>query len=362
MGSFKDSYAGIPLSDTDLVDPHHREKLEALSITTVEELLSSMRAAPAAMAQFMEGTNLPQLAADAGMKAGPSLLTVTAAEQAFEGMRFELGAVPPVGVVVEEVAQESTFREMFDAIATKGAPEGPTADLRACFGPIRNQGDRGTCVGHAGAAVVECLHHSQTGNIISFSPQFLFHNSKKRDGSESQDGTWSRIALATLLDQGICKENMWPYEPDVIPGDVHHGPPPAAAVADALNHVARDVIELPNRDSARIREFIDDGKPVTISVPVYQNWWGPITKATGKIPMPLPLSQLDGGHAMCVVGYDFDDDFTGGGYFIVRNSWGEMWAKDSPIGPGYGAIPFEYIDRYGWEAYTIDLEAPTVES
>ena len=55
---------------------------------------------------------------------------------------------------------------------------------------------------------------------------------------------------------------------------------------------------------------------------------------------------------MCVVGYGFDDDIVGGWYFLLRNSWGTGWAEGSAIEPGYGAIPFVYIDNYGWEAYT----------
>ena len=93
--------------------------------------------------------------------------------------------------------------------------------------------------------------------------------------------------------------------------------------------------------------------PDGLSVPVYENWYrNPATHTFGFIPMPLPTSVLEGGHAMCAVGYVLDNDFTGGGGFIVRNSWGASWAARSPIEAGYGILPFEYIDVYGWEAFT----------
>jgi C1A family cysteine protease len=244
---------------------------------------------------------------------------------------------------------------MRDELPSKSVPAGERVDLLACFGPVRDQAKRGTCVGHAGAAVFECLDQRANGTGLSYSPQFLFYNAKMKDGHPAVDGTWSEVAMPTLRTDGICEESFWPYEPNEIPGDPHHGPPPQAAVDNGAKHLAATIDQLNPRDSAAIRDVIDEGRPVTISVPVYQNWWGAITKSTGKIPMPLPLSLRDGGHAMCVAGYDFDDEFTGGGYLILRNSWGDTWAPQSPTAPGYGAIPFEYIDRYGWEAYTARL-------
>ena len=356
MGTFRDSFGGTPLAETTLVDEHHRRKLEALSITTVEEMLSVARTAPAAFVRFFEGTDLPQLEADAGLQAGPAIMTVEAVEAEFEGQWFALGAEPPEDVPVEDVAAVSTFEEILADLPSKQQPAGERVDLRGCFAPVRHQGKRGTCVGHAGAAVLECLSNRVAGGSLNTSPQFLFYNSKMSDGHPDVDGTWARFAMPTLRTDGNCEEEFWPYEPDEIPGDVHHGPPPDDAVQNARQHRVVNVEELDPRDSEAIRAIVDGGRPAAVSVPVYQNWWGAVTKSTGKIPMPLPLSLRDGGHAMCVAGYDFDDDFTGGGYFIVRNSWGEEWAPRSPIAPGYGALPFEYIDRYGWEAFTASVE------
>lgn len=70
--------------------------------------------------------------------------------------------------------------------------------------------------------------------------------------------------------------------------------------------------------------------------------------------MPLPGQATDKGHSMAVVGYGFDDGYLGGGYLIVRNSWGTTWATGGRFGPGYGTIPFAYMREYGWEAYAIE--------
>lgn len=342
---------GLPLEESGLVEPQLRRRLRALGVMTVEELLSQIRVAPDAMHRFL-GIDLAQLQADS---AGKALMTVRKVEDRFSERWFALGAVPPPGTEVEEQASEKRFLEMLEELKQKGEEKGKRADLLACFGPVRDQGQRGTCVGQAGAAVMECLHHAKYAEPASFSPQFLFYNSKMSDGEPDEDGTSSSVAMPTLETLGICEEAEWPYEPDIRIADVHHGPPPGAAVANALGHRSAETEELEPRDSYALKRVIDGGRPVTISVPVYQNWWGATTKLTGKIPMPLPYSQLDGGHAMCVAGYDYDDDFPGGGFFILRNSWGEEWAPESPIMAGYGAMAFEYVDRYGWEAFTARL-------
>ena len=60
----------------------------------------------------------------------------------------------------------------------------------------------------------------------------------------------------------------------------------------------------------------------------------------------------EGGHAVILVGYQDSTSSPGGGFFIVRNSWGTGWAYASPYGPGYGTIPYQYIANEASEAFT----------
>ena len=46
-----------------------------------------------------------------------------------------------------------------------------------------------------------------------------------------------------------------------------------------------------------------------------------------------------GGHAMCMVGYQDDADVPGGGYFLVRNSWGTAWARKARQAQAIAACP-----------------------
>ena len=43
---------------------------------------------------------------------------------------------------------------------------------------------------------------------------------------------------------------------------------------------------------------------------------------------------------------------------MIRNSWGETWAKDSALGAGYARLPYEFISKFGRSAYTATVPGP----
>jgi C1A family cysteine protease len=66
---------------------------------------------------------------------------------------------------------------------------------------------------------------------------------------------------------------------------------------------------------------------------------------------------------MCIVGYEDNDadNSPGGGRFLIRNSWGERFGIESPLGAGYGTIPYAYITKFGVEAAVIGSEFDLAE-
>lgn len=340
---------GTPVSKLDL-KPDQVSRLRSLSVTTVEELIGLIYADIEPAAEFLGMTDLRDLQADAYSVADSAILDVQN-ELRDQESEQSLGAEAPAGIDVEETASPQTFEDYASKPIT--LPGEPSSEIRHldCLGPVRNQGSRGTCVAFAGSAVVECFFHRTLGVQYELSPQFLYWSAKQIDGRPNAEGTFLNVAMPTIVSPGIAEESTWPYNPQVIPGNVSHHAPPAAATANAPSHTITRPVSHDPRSSAEIRDLLDNGILVGISIPVYQNWYNnPATKTRGVIPMPLPLSRLEGGHAMCACGYGFSNDFTGGGYFIVRNSWGDRWAPLSQIQPGYGQVPFEYVDSYGWES------------
>ena len=104
-------------------------------------------------------------------------------------------------------------------------------------------------------------------------------------------------------------------------------------------------------DVERFAGHLDPGRPVVLGVLTFSEWDLPAVADTGEIILPLPLSLPDGGHAICLVGYELRPNAAGGGVFLFRNSWSKSWAARSRYKAGYGTLFFEYVRQYTVEAY-----------
>ncbi len=231
-------------------------------------------------------------------------------------------------------------------------PHKPTVFLGDRFPGPRDQGKRGTCVAFATVAYLEYHLYATSPKTKHHSEQFLFWACKERDRWPGEDGTSLSAARRALKSRGVCLERTWPY--DSSPGGpVDRDPPPDGAKEEARQYLWADTRPLPARTIEVLRSSLDAGKPVVLGVKTFPNWDFPDVADRGKINMPLPKMPPDGGHAVCVVGYEEEEGIPGGGAFIFRNSWGQKWArKHGRFGGGYGTLFFEYMRLYGIEAYS----------
>jgi C1A family cysteine protease len=259
--------------------------------------------------------------------------------------QFSLGALEPT----EEMrAEAEAVSKGFEAVALP-----PSVNLISRFNPIRSQGQRGTCVGFALTAINEYYQRYGRGKpTLDLSEQHLYHECKLVDNSPGACGTWQRVGASVLRSRGACREVAWGYNPN-LPCN-NNGVMPANARSDAANYKAILVAINPPTNVNAIKSYLSARKPVGISIPVFTSWYrSPETKRSGRITMPLSGDRREGGHAVCLVGYQNSPSSPGGGYFMLRNSWGTDWAYQSPYGQGYGTIPYQYIAQYNWEAYTL---------
>jgi hypothetical protein len=328
---------GTLLSNIQGITDEVLEKLAAYWITTAEELLS---------AAVQEG-GMAGLVTVTGLLQEEVVRLVELAQAALPpGVSFSPGIVQAHGMgALDEANPESSSEEGPASFASLP----PSVDLLERFGPVRNQGQRGTCVAHACAAVREFVTGQQSLQS-DFSEQFLYWDCKKHDLIPGE-GTYIHVAMNRLVSDGIPAESDWPYNPYPIPGNEGQDPAPAGILVKAKpNRISSfSVLSATNVDG--LRQALVKGSPVAFSVPVYTYWFTQPTYSSGDIRMPLPGDKVEGGHAMCMVGYEADPNVPGGGYFIVRNSWGTGWAGQSAVAPGYARIPFAFINRYGKTAY-----------
>ena len=317
----------------------HSRKLRALGYKTVDQVAAAARVAGRAMTAFL-GADISGALPPAPP---PGPMGVAPQETAF-----------PLGVALDRIPAPMMAFALSMPPAAAGLPA--ATSLVANMPAIRDQGEtRGTCVAFASLAALENLRMSQ-GQFRDMSEEFLYWDCKANDGAPQTYGTWIGVAMPLLQRDGCCLESTWPYDPTTIDGNHGHNPPPDSALAEAPTMKIATFQQLPPTSIADIKSELVRGRAVAFSIPVFGWYDNTDVRLSGDIVLPFPGEAVQGGHAMCICGYQdsADDDAVGGGRFIIRNSWGTRWATSSAQGAGYGTIPYSYISSFGTEAYSIE--------
>ena len=203
------------------------------------------------------------------------------------------------------------------------APIPSSYSLEQWLGPVRDQGDEGSCTGNAGAGKVDFLlrKHSPefTGSNIEFAPvtsaAYLYAKSRMKDGSFPADsGSYGRTVCKVLVESGICTEPEMPY----VAGRYGDAPIPgqdaeAATIKTGAYHRIVTVDDM--------RHCIASDYVFIVGFDVRESF----ETKTGGTHVYAPKSNEPslGGHETLF--HSFDDSKFGGA-FKVRNSWGGSWA------------------------------------
>jgi hypothetical protein len=173
-------------------------------------------------------------------------------------------------------------------------------------------------------------------------------------------GTLLRSCFRVLETRGVCRHVLWPYSPmsgTSLSENVIEFPP--GTDEDARKHrfpIGLYFLRSP-KNVDEIRGIIAGSNarrpmPVCITLDYFEGC------ESGEFKIPeyyeneegqiVSLSQRKGMHGLLVVGYVDDKAWEGGGYFIVRNSWGQDWGDK-----GYGKVSYAYVECFASEAGTI---------
>jgi len=270
---------------------------------------------------------------------------------------FGLGVLPPTPEMIAAAETSVAEASAAERAVEEGALEAPpqSANLLSYMSDIRSQAGRGTCVSFTLTALNEAVLRRR-GHSQDLSEQHLYYEIKLVDGRPDACGTWqvdapSGVAgMDALRDRGQCREHIWPYNPN--PPCNNHGVRPRQARPDGLNY-RLTTSTVPTRNVLAYKEHMSQQQPVTLSIPVYNSWYQSAeTRRSGRITLRVGNEPSVGGHAVLLAGYQDAPSSPGGGYFIVRNSWGLAWGSQCPYGAGYGTIPYQYIINDAWESVT----------
>lgn len=218
--------------------------------------------------------------------------------------------------------------------ATLAAPGGTAAptktSMRSYCSPVEDQGQYGSCTGHASVGAVEIYERRAYGKHIDASRAFVYWCARKLLGLTGDTGAYLRTVMGVLALYGVPPEQYWPYRADYIDKE-----PPAWVFGLAGNYKAGQYFKCRNLDEIKLN--LANGIPVMFGFTVFSSV--AMAETTGLIPYPDPSENIEGGHAVLAIGYD-DAKKIGQdvGALEIRNSWGKGWGDR-----GYGWLPYRYF-------------------
>jgi len=202
--------------------------------------------------------------------------------------------------------------------------------LRNKMSPVRNQGNEGSCAGHAGAYAKEYQELMDVKKKLCLSPRYIYEEAKLISGHSV--GTTLRAICEALLKKGICEERFWPY----IPNDDGERSP--LADKNAEKYKIRAYARVTSIDELKQTIYLsrlpsETGIKTCFSgILLYKGAIGKQAKTTGFTPDPTCWDTINGtigGHALWPV--EWDDESKGykdDGHIAFEGSWGEDFGDE----------------------------------
>lgn len=173
--------------------------------------------------------------------------------------------------------------------------------------PVLNQGNTPMCVAYASAGMKLWQERRDEGRIFDFDEPWLYGECKKIDGIPNVDGTYLRVAMKILKNQGIPSD-FFPNNPE--------------------RHRIAAYYSVP-RNPDTVKQAIYEYGPVLMGTTWFKSWFK--LDPDGRVPLP---DEEFGGHAVEIWGWDDRREI-----FYVRNSWGSEWGLC-----GNYLMPYSYLE------------------
>lgn len=181
---------------------------------------------------------------------------------------------------------------------------------------VKNQGSCGSCVAFATSAAIESQYRIQnynnSRNVIDLSESSLFFTAQ----CQCAIGWYCSAAMEEAKSEGICLEYNYPY----VAQDQ------AAHMTEGTNRIVKIEDYLVTDEVKQMKRWIVERGPLVARYDFYTDFhtfWHSCENET-DVYTQTSLGKLDGGHAICIVG--FDDSKKA---WICKNSWGSSSAHPS---------------------------------
>ena len=214
--------------------------------------------------------------------------------------------------------------------------------------PFRSQGKKGSCAAMASCSALSMLPEYEG---LTFSADFLYHFSRiLEDSSYKDNGVSLKSSLKAMHKYGVCLEEMFPYEEDVVDRE-----PSEECIANGLEHRIDKYYKIKNGLYSIKSYLYTERLPILFGMTVFESAKNERTRKTGIIPIPKVKEEIIGQHGILCVGYKsvtkfeklqsvFDSTLSSEGYLICLNSWDGYNEKD--VGIIY--VPVELFQRFNY--------------
>lgn len=245
---------------------------------------------------------------------------------------------PKTGLLFDDDAYEKTPLKARNVAFQDVVTEVTSTSLKQFVPTVKDQGGYGTCVGwssaYYGRTILEARLKNDTKiasiSANAFSPVFTYLNANVEDDYNCQGGAFIGRAMKTMVEKGV------PYYRDFNVMCETTIPDSILEIA-AVNKI-KDFTRIFGADESSevkvdgVKRSLLNGNPVIIGFKVENSFY------SAKTVFEPDNLGIDGGHAMCVIGYD-DEKY--GGSFEVVNSWGPTWGNE-----GFMWIRYEDFPKY----------------
>jgi C1A family cysteine protease len=226
-------------------------------------------------------------------------------------------------------------------------------DYRSEMSSVKNQGELGSCVGFAAAAmkewqeqkehlkeVAEGKKDTRKTDQYDLSEQWIYYKCKEIDPWPNEEGTSIRCAMQVLQKVGVPCEKAYPYN------DMFKGKP--ASWAKLISKWGLIDSYYRCDDLNALKNSLANNGPTVIGIACFREIF--TVGSNGYIPYPANPNEIYGGHAICAVGYNDQTKLV-----KFKNSWGVEWGNK-----GYGLLPYSYINDFMWDSWVaVDLSVDT---